>query len=228
MRTVSLGAAGADVMFLQCLLNKQGANPQLTEDGAFGARTKAAVTAFQRSKPPLNPDGIVGAQTWSRFGALTERLHSVQLRGQPSDMSCWSVAASMIIGNMSVGPGSATLGSGGGLQMPLENIETFLAGLRWRMINNQSRPAIATLINGLRRGPLWVAYEGGSFQHAVVYSGFYTDSSGDESATVFRIHDPWPPGQGTVYSTTYRSGVAFLRSVQPPRRAMIQYVAAPG
>ena len=88
--------------------------------------------------------------------------------------------------------------------------------------------AIATLINGLRRGPLWVAYEGGSFQHAVVYSGFYTDSSGDESATVFRIHDPWPPGQGTVYSTTYRSGVAFLRSVQPPRRAMIQYVAAPG
>jgi hypothetical protein len=222
-----MGATGADVMFLQCLLNKQGANPLLTEDGAFGARTKAAVMAFQRSKPPLTPDGIVGVQTWNRFGVLTERLHNVQLRGQPTGSSCWSAAATMIVGNMSVGPGRATLEPSGGLSMPLENIETFLAGLRWRMINNQSRPAISTLINGLRRGPLWVAYEGGSFQHAVVYSGFYTDSSGDESATVFRIHDPWPPDHGTMYSSTYRSGVAFLRSVQPPRRAMIQYVAAP-
>ncbi len=221
-----MGSNGADAMFLQCLLNKSGAMPRLTEDGAFGPRTRAAVVAYQQAHRPLAPDGTVGPRTWATFGTLTERQHPVRLVGQPNNVTCWSAAATMILGNMSVGQGGATVEPGGGLSMPLQNIETFLSGLGWRLINNQSRPSIGILIQALNRGPLWVAYEGGTFQHAVVYSGYYTDAAGDESATVFQVYDPWPPGRGTVYGTTYHGGVAWDRAVSPPKAAMIQYVAS--
>jgi len=64
--------------------------------------------------------------------------------------------------------------------MPLENIETFRRGLGWRLLNNNTMPPVAELIAGLNSGPLLVAYEGGTFQHAVVYSGDYADHSRDE------------------------------------------------
>lgn len=227
MRTLTMGSHGADVMFLQCLLNKRNANPRLVEDGAFGPRTRTAVVAFQQAARSPHADGVVGPQTWGQLGPVTEHLHPVRLFGQPTDMTCWSAAATMILGNMSVGPGRANTGPSGGLNPDLDNIETFLRGLGWRLVNNQSRPSLVSVLSRLRQSPLWVAFEGGSFKHAVVFSGFYSDAAGDESATVFRIHDPWPPGRGTVYGSTYRNGIVSLRSIQPPRQAMIQYVASP-
>ena len=220
-----MGSQGADVVFLQCLLNKHGALPALDEDGGFGLLTRAAVVAFQRSHAPLATDGVVGASTWGQFGQLTERLHRVVLMGQRNGTSCWSAAASMILGNMRVGSGQARLETSGGLAMPLENIETFLRGLGWRLLNNSTMPPVAELIAGLNAGPLWVAYEGGTFQHAVVYSGYYADHSRDEATTVFQVYDPWPPGRGTTYGTTYHGRVALDRAVTPAKRAMIQYVA---
>ncbi len=52
------------VRSLQYLLDSHGA--KVTVDGVFGARTTAAVVAFQRARH-LTADGVVGAQTW---GAL--------------------------------------------------------------------------------------------------------------------------------------------------------------
>lgn len=60
---------------VQCLLNKQGAKLQV--DGYFGAKTQAAVIAFQKKKG-LYPDGIVGPKTWA---ALTGKQVS---KPQPS------------------------------------------------------------------------------------------------------------------------------------------------
>ncbi|MBE9125966.1 MULTISPECIES: N-acetylmuramoyl-L-alanine amidase [unclassified Coleofasciculus] len=57
------GAVNSEVKKLQQLLQKQGFDPGAA-DGAFGARTKAAVIGFQRSKG-LEGDGIVGTVTWS-------------------------------------------------------------------------------------------------------------------------------------------------------------------
>src|SRR5579862_4368538 len=50
------------VRSLQYLLSARGA--KLTVDGVFGAKTKAAVAAFQRAHH-LTADGVAGGATWS-------------------------------------------------------------------------------------------------------------------------------------------------------------------
>lgn len=57
------GSTGASVSALQCALKKQGFAPG-TVDGVFGAKTKAAVIAKQKSVG-LPADGIVGPKTWT-------------------------------------------------------------------------------------------------------------------------------------------------------------------
>jgi hypothetical protein len=154
-----------------------------------------------------------------------EYEHRVQLFGQPTNMTCWSAAATMITGNIvSIGPGSAKTGGSGGLQPDLENIETFLGGLNWKLLNNMSAPPTSHFVAGLSRGPLWIAFEGGTFKHAVVASAIWSDSADDR--TVMRIHDPWPPGAGTIYGSTYVGRRMQVKSVSPPRAAMVQYVAS--
>ena len=54
---------------------------------------------------------------------------------------------------MSIGPGSAKTGGSGGLQPDLENIETFLGGLNWKLLNNMSAPPTSHFVAGLSRGP---------------------------------------------------------------------------
>jgi len=54
--TLSLTCRGPEVKFLQHLLG-------LTEDGAFGQKTHAAVVKFQ-TEHHLLPDGVVGPLTW--------------------------------------------------------------------------------------------------------------------------------------------------------------------
>ena len=56
------GSKGKNVKALQILLNGRGYNCG-TADGDFGAKTLAAVKAFQKAKS-LEVDGIVGANTW--------------------------------------------------------------------------------------------------------------------------------------------------------------------
>lgn len=58
------GAMGADVGHLQTALNAAGASPRLVADNDFGAKTEAAVKAFQRTRR-LVVDGIVGPYTWA-------------------------------------------------------------------------------------------------------------------------------------------------------------------
>ena len=58
--TIRLGSRGADVRYLQTKL-------RLTADGIFGANTRKAVIAFQKSKG-LTADGVVGARTWAALG----------------------------------------------------------------------------------------------------------------------------------------------------------------
>lgn len=56
-----VGSTGENVRTVQYLLNAQGA--ALSVDGDFGSQTQGAVQGFQ-SAHGLDPDGIVGNQTW--------------------------------------------------------------------------------------------------------------------------------------------------------------------
>lgn len=69
------------VRSLQYLLDAHGAN--LTVDGIFGAKTTAAVAAFQRAHH-LTADGVAGTQTWRallitvEFGSTGDAVRAVQ------------------------------------------------------------------------------------------------------------------------------------------------------
>lgn len=60
--TLQEGASGPAVTELQTLLARAGFSAG-SIDGSFGAKTKAAVVAFQRARG-LTADGIVGPRTW--------------------------------------------------------------------------------------------------------------------------------------------------------------------
>lgn len=228
MRTLMIGSRGADVMFLQVLLNRNGAHPRVEEDGVFGRATQAAVVAYQRAKRITPADGVAGPATRASFGPLRQAHHRVTPFGQPDHVTCWSAAATIILGNRSVGSGPAQTGADGGLGSSLGNVETFLDGLGWRMVNNRTSPSASSLIGALQRGPLWATFVGTeNFGHAVVISGYYSNLAGDDDSTVFDIQDPWPPRHGAAYPTTYRVRQAWLRNGLRRRTAAIQYAAQP-
>ena len=64
------GHRGAEISTLQTQLNRAGATPPLTTDGAFGPKTKAAVAAFQAAHG-LTADGKVGAGTIAALDGAT-------------------------------------------------------------------------------------------------------------------------------------------------------------
>ena len=59
------GSRGPPVFELQLLLISKGFDAGRV-DGVFGAKTKAAVVAFQRAKG-LAADGVVGPKTWAQL-----------------------------------------------------------------------------------------------------------------------------------------------------------------
>lgn len=64
--TVKIGSTGSGVRVLQQILNKY-YGAKLVADGKFGTATRKAVIKFQK-KVKINPDGIVGPDTWRKLG----------------------------------------------------------------------------------------------------------------------------------------------------------------
>jgi hypothetical protein len=204
MNVVRRGAAGHRVKFLQRLLNKAMARDRVSDrhlrlDGSYGERTENAVIAFQQRHPPLSADGIVGANTWHALGLQADHEHRMELLGQPTDTTCWSAAASMILGDRSVSRGEAVLTDEGRLARGLDNLAAFARSLRWRQLDHT--PEVPELVEMVMRTPVWIAVEGEDWGHAVAISGVYSDNASSGDGTMFRIHDPWPAGQGRIYGS---------------------------
>jgi hypothetical protein len=212
MQTLSQGSRGPQVKFLQRLINlkKPGS---LVEDGTFGPKTKTQVQAFQTGAK-LSPDSIVGPNTWKALGLVVDINHPVKLFAQPTNMTCWSAAATMLVGNMSVGPGGASVGPTGGLGSAYANVEAFAKAHRFTM-----HPPMTWSVNGFadiaRRGPLWVAGTqplgspaGPQSGHAVVVGAMWGNGNGDGRGTMLLIYDPWPPNAGSIYGVFYGERLA--------------------
>lgn len=65
METLRLGSRGPNVKLIQSLLVRIGYDPGVI-DGIFGQQTREAVREFQLDNG-LEPDGVIGPATWSRF-----------------------------------------------------------------------------------------------------------------------------------------------------------------
>lgn len=80
--TYQLGATGENVRLIQEALNVVGtlysSIPVLVVDGLFGQNTAQAVRTFQRIAN-LNPDGIVGVNTWNALFTLAAQIQNGDL-----------------------------------------------------------------------------------------------------------------------------------------------------
>lgn len=229
MRTMRRGSHGFDVEFMQRLLVRADTRehadwPYFGSDGRFDGETERAVRAFQRRHPGLVVDGVVGPQTWTALGLRSHREHPIQRYGQPTGMSCWSAAATMILGNnQSVGQGSAALRPSGGLDASFANIAEFARNLGWEMPDHT--PTVGELVSMLMRTPLWMAVQHAAGGHVVVLSGVYSDGDPSGQGTMVRIHDPWPVGHGAVYGS-FASPI-ILRDGSYRAVASLEYLLIP-
>jgi hypothetical protein len=205
MQVLRRGSQGLQVQLLQRLLNKAqtrtgSTGTLLGTDGSFGALTESALQAFQTRQPGLIPDKVAGNQTWRALGLCTEKEHAwVRLFGQPTANTCWSAAATMILGNQSAGVGNAYPGKKGGLPPVGDNYIEFARSYGWDALNYS--PSVAELVDIVSRTPVWVGLAGLNLAHAVVLSGVYSDGDERGDGTLFRIHDPGPIGRGRIYGS---------------------------
>lgn len=190
------------VILLQQLLNKADqregiSGTPLHTDGKFGLLTEKALHAFQL-RHHLVADKVAGRQTWEALGMSVQIEHNwIRLLGQGYAPTCWSVAASMILGsNQSVPPGPGKLSPEGG-PTGIKSIEAFGRSLGWTMLNYS--PTVEEIVRIVQRTPVWVAGSNSEIDHAVVLSGAYSDGDPSGDGTLFRIHDSSPGAVGAVY-----------------------------
>ncbi len=209
METLRLGSRGDQVKLLQRLLNKSASiRPSLVEDGIYGANTLIGLNQFKKSNQ-LPAGDLVNAAIWQLLGIRYDFTPRVMLVPQTSDTSCWSAAATMIVGNMSVSQGLGSLLPDGTMQA--DTIEAFVRGLGWHHFCYPMTWTVKGLAALLRRGPSYVFGGGfnaaGCWGHAFVLSAIWSDGDESGSGTMLRIHDPWPPNVGKVYCSFYRGTV---------------------
>ena len=200
MEILRRGSGSPQVKLAQRLTNLHiKPKPKLQEDARFGPKTETAVRALQNSKK-LKTDGIVGPKTWRALGVKIDISHRVKLYGQPTRMTCWSAAATMLTGtNMSYGSGGAAVGPKGGLKPQFKNVQAFAKAHGFRFHSPRSW-TVQGLVELMRRGPVWVAGWVPS-GHAVVYGGIHGD--GTPGGTLILVYDPWPPLKGDIRGELY-------------------------
>jgi hypothetical protein len=131
---------------------------------------------------------------------LVNVQHRIKLFGQPTNMTCWSAALTMLFGDrFSAGPGRASTAGDGGLNANLTNIQAIATSYDLDFHAPQSW-TVQGLISILEKGPaVMMGYIPNG--HAVVLGGITSD--GTPGGTTLTVYDPWPPKVGSKYSVNY-------------------------
>jgi hypothetical protein len=224
-----VGSRGEDVRQVQNALNtKLSPSPKLVPDGTYGGLTAAAVKKYQAANW-LVEDGVAGPCTQNALldkETYTPILHRIPFIAQPNDNTCWAASTAMMI-NSSVDavrtktPKSMLVvdaaGNEHGLQNPSDSAGAVRVGNEYGKLHGLTcYPLQSWLLSALRTklqsGPmmwdmLWNATNylanKDSPGHLIVIVGMRGDDQPDGKATTLRIHDPWPPNKGKVYSVGF-------------------------
>lgn len=130
----------------------------------------------------------------------TNIQHRIKLFGQPTNMTCWSAALTMLFGDrFSAGPGRSSTARSGGLSPNFTNVQALARSYNLKFYAPQSW-GVPGLISLLSKGPaVMMGYVPSG--HAVVIGGIISD--GTPRGTTLTIYDPWPPNVGKKYSVNY-------------------------
>lgn len=218
------GSRGPEVKRLQEALNVALVpRPPLVPDGQFGSLTRSAVLAFQK-KHWLVEDGQAGRATQScLYGteAFAPILNNVPFIAQPTNTTCWATSTAMMkkstVPIIIARTPPDMIAADGGLLNSSESDQAVVTGTRYGRIHGLRCHApmswsVDLLKQALSRGPLmfdmlWRVDEytagRGSPGHMIVVVGMRGDGEPDGLGTTLRIHDPWPPNRGKIYSKGY-------------------------
>jgi hypothetical protein len=156
-----------------------------------------------------------GARSLGGGQSFTVNWDEVQQIAQPTDVSCWATAASMVLGwrdNMSLTvediARKAGLTTATGLNPAQVGSFATDMGLVAEPPQSYSVEGFRQLLE--RNGPLWVGAAVPGL-HAIVVTGLY----GDGSDTFVRITDPWDrtigtPGAPGVYLDSHATGSRYI------------------
>jgi hypothetical protein len=126
--------------------------------------------------------------------------HPVKLFPQPTNMTCWSAATTMLFGSkFSAGPATAQTKEDGGIYAREANIGTFARDWGLKVYWPQSW-TVQGLVDVLRRGP--VALVGAiPMGHVVVLAGIRGD--GTQGGTQITLYNPAPTNIGKIETVNY-------------------------
>ncbi len=202
------GSRGDAVRDLQGGLASAGFDPGPV-DGIFGARTDAAVRAFQAAKG-LAVDGIVGPLTWAALdaspspGGVDVLWPDVALQPQTTSTNCWAAAAAMVAGwdrsqsvDYTQAPGPTT-------------IEDAAAWFDLELEPPQSIPPSELHRLLVDYGPLWICanqpFASGPSFHAVVITGMFGVLDPTGVGLCLYVLDPWDRGHGAPCAPAPHTG----------------------
>jgi len=221
MDVLRLGSRGPRVKQLQEALNlKLAPSPKLNPDGAFGNLTLAAVKRFQ-AQCWLVVDGEAGACTWNAATGgetYTPIHHALPFIPQPTNSTCWAASTAMLCKSsvpmvISKTPSDLILPDGS-LANKSEQSDWLTDTRRYSQAHGLRYLApqswgLDMLRSKMSQGPLmfdmlWSASDYtagvGSSGHMIVIVGMRGDDDPTGKGTTLRIHDPWKPNQGKIYS----------------------------
>jgi hypothetical protein len=212
------------VRALQEALNRKlTPSPHLVPDGEYGGLTRAAVVRFQNANW-LVEDGEAGPCTQNAALDLETYepiLHDVPFIPQPTNSTCWAASTAMMTRSTVPVVISRTppdlIASDGGLKNFSSTDDAITGGRRYATAHGlRVHPPMSWMLDLFRstlsRSPLmldmlWDAFgysQGvGSPGHMIVVVGMRGDDDPSGMGTTLRIHDPWKPNVGNIYSVGY-------------------------
>lgn len=207
MRRLQIGMRGAEVRFLQRLLNLRMEGLDLRENGTYSPQTHLAFLRWQESQEEggqgegkAGTPGVVDEAAFLALGMKSSVSHWFEPYERAEGTSSWTAGLMMLWRTRHerrMGEDRNRMGMIWRLAESERNIQVFAGQHRLKILNlpgKDGAPGPMQWLEWLRKEPLLAIGAGGvstnRWEHCCVVDGFYSDENPDASGTIFRIHDP--------------------------------------